>query len=99
MCAGDVVGICHVENVDDGSHDMAQLSSGLAQCRCDRCNGALQLHISIAVEMGKAGRRSRDEYLIPDADANPRQSTTEYPTGAYFFAVPAGSTTMQRPTL
>jgi len=68
MRAGDVLGICHIENVDHGSHNMTQLRSRLAKCRRDRRNCGLHLHVRISVEVRRAGRGSRDEYMLPDAD-------------------------------
>jgi hypothetical protein len=47
MGAGDVMGVRHIDNVDDGSHDMAQFRASLRQRLGDDCDGTLHLHIRI----------------------------------------------------
>jgi hypothetical protein len=68
MCAGDVVGIRHIDHIHNGSYDVTQTRAGLAKRRCDRGDCGHHLRVGVAIEVMIAGRRSRNKHLAPDAD-------------------------------
>src|SRR5260370_6272196 len=68
MCASNLRDICHIENIDHGSHDVTEFGPGLAKRRRDRGDRGYHLLVGIAIEMVSAGRRSGDKDLVADAD-------------------------------
>ena len=69
MRAGDVMGICHIDNVDDGSHHVAQFGSSLGERRRDCGDCVHHLLVDIAVEAWRASCRPGHEHVLPDADS------------------------------
>ncbi len=66
--AGNGGDIRHVDNINHGSHDVAQVRSRLAKCRNHRLDCASHLLVRIPIKVRRACCRSRDEYLVSDAD-------------------------------
>jgi len=49
MRAGNVMCVCQIHNVHNGSNDMTQLRSELAKCGGDRLYRAYHLHVRISI--------------------------------------------------
>ena len=69
MRAGDVMGICHVDNINDGSHHVAQFGSSLGQRRREGGDCVHHLLVDIAVEAWRASCCPGDGHMVPDADS------------------------------
>jgi hypothetical protein len=68
VSAGNARDICHVDNVNHGSHDMVKLCSYLTKCHRSRLDCANHLFVCISVELRRACCRSRNEHLISNSD-------------------------------
>jgi hypothetical protein len=64
MRAGDVVNICHIDNVNHGSHNMPKFGACRLKCGSDRFNGTRQLRVGVPIEVRRARGCARDEYLV-----------------------------------
>ncbi len=67
MRAGNMTGIRHVDDIDDGSYDVAQFRARFAKRRRDDRDRSYHLAVGITIEVRGAGRRPGDEYLVADA--------------------------------